>query len=451
MDTNKPKLLFLTQDDPLDKKAWSGTLYHMHHQLSKYFEVTNTGPIPHLTGFWKLAFNVFASINHRVFHKYYDINHSKLIGRLNLKKIKDKVYGDYDFIYAPIASRELSQVKNLKTPVIYASDITFDLIKEKYGFEMLYKFSFKEGDDVERLAIKKATYCLYPSEWAANSAINKYSAKPEKVLIIPLGANISHLPEYDVTAKTNFNTLEILFLGVDWVRKGGDIVLNTYRKLKEHNFDVHLTICGCVPPVDLTDSDITVISFLDKNNPKDYEKFNQLLIDTHLLFVPSEAEAYGIVFCEAAAYGIPVITRDVGGISSIVKNNVNGYCLPYDSTLDAYFETLSTIVTNNELYKTLSTASRKLYSDSLSWDRWGEKVSNIMKDHLRNLLTQNGQFKLLDTTQKNQTTLEFYKQQLGDRETQIKLGYLTDGLLITLDITNPKTPGHNAEQVEYFY
>ncbi|MEG4904801.1 MULTISPECIES: hypothetical protein, partial [unclassified Microcoleus] len=73
------------------------------------------------------------------------------------------------------------------------------------------------------------------------------------------------------------------------------------------------------------------------------------------------------------------------------------------------------------------------------------------QDYLKNLLTQNGQFKLVDTTQKNQTTLEFYKQQFGDRETQIKVGYLSDGRLITLDITNPKTPGHNADQVEYYY
>jgi hypothetical protein len=76
---------------------------------------------------------------------------------------------------------------------------------------------------------------------------------------------------------------------------------------------------------------------------------------------------------------------------------------------------------------------------------------NNWQDYLRNLLTLNGQFKLVDTCQKNQTTLEFYQQQLGDRETQIKIGYLSDGRLITLVITNPKTPGHNAEQLEYFY
>ena len=73
------------------------------------------------------------------------------------------------------------------------------------------------------------------------------------------------------------------------------------------------------------------------------------------------------------------------------------------------------------------------------------------QQHIKTLLTRNGQFKLMDTSQKNQTTLEFYKQQLADTETVIKVGYLDNGRLITLDITNPKTPGHNAEQLDYFY
>jgi len=378
----KYKMLFLSESDPLDKRAWSGTLYHMHHQLCKYFEVTNTGPIPYLSGFWGWAFRLFASINHRIFKKYYDTGHSKLVGRLNLKKIKDKVYGDYDFIYAPIASREISQIKNLNTPILYASDITFDLIKEKYGFEMLYKFSFKEGDQVERLAISKATFCLYPSEWAAHSAINTYGAKRNHVFIVPLGANISATPNYNPKEKSAFKTLEILFLGVDWVRKGGDIVLKTYQILKTYGIDVHLTICGCIPPIDLSDTGITVIPFLNKNNSTDVIAFDALLTKTHLLFVPSQAEAFGIVFCEAAAYGIPVISRDAGGISSIVKNNINGYCLPPDATEQDYADVINKIANDKEHYLQLSEASRKVYLEKLNWDSWGKSVSDIMINYI---------------------------------------------------------------------
>ena len=76
---------------------------------------------------------------------------------------------------------------------------------------------------------------------------------------------------------------------------------------------------------------------------------------------------------------------------------------------------------------------------------------NNWQDYLRKLLTDKGQFKLVDTEQKGDTTTEYYKQQIGDKETVIKLGHLKNGRLITMDITNPNTPGHNAEQIEYFY
>jgi hypothetical protein len=72
-------------------------------------------------------------------------------------------------------------------------------------------------------------------------------------------------------------------------------------------------------------------------------------------------------------------------------------------------------------------------------------------DYLHQLLTSKGQFHLIETIQKAQTTTLTYLQQRGDKETLIKLGYLENGRLITFDITNPKTPGHNAEQIEYFY
>ncbi len=71
--------------------------------------------------------------------------------------------------------------------------------------------------------------------------------------------------------------------------------------------------------------------------------------------------------------------------------------------------------------------------------------------YIHTLLTNNGQFQLIDTNQLNKTTFEFYRQQSGDNETVIKAGYLDGDRLVTLDITNPKTPGHNAEQIEYFY
>ncbi|RYX80748.1 glycosyltransferase [bacterium] len=249
---------------------------------------------------------------------------------------------------------------------MYASDITFDLIKQKYGFKLLYKFSENEGDEVERLAIEKSTFCLYSSDWAAQSAVNTYGKKFEHVFVVPFGANISELPDYQPEIKITFKNLKILFLGVDWIRKGGDIVLKTYQLLKDHGVDVHLTICGCVPPIDLSGTDITIIPFLNKKNSDDAKRFDNLLFESQLLFVPSKEDCTPIAFCEAAAYGIPVISRDEGGISSIIKNGINGYCLPPAASEQEYFNIISKIAKDKLLYEQLSLNSRKMYLEKLN-------------------------------------------------------------------------------------
>ena len=40
----------------------------------------------------------------------------------------------------------------------------------------------------------------------------------------------------------------LLFLRVEWVRKGGDIAFETLLKLKELGMQVELVVSGCAPP-----------------------------------------------------------------------------------------------------------------------------------------------------------------------------------------------------------
>ncbi|WP_137463714.1 glycosyltransferase, partial [Escherichia coli] len=42
------------------------------------------------------------------------------------------------------------------------------------------------------------------------------------------------------------------------------------------------------------------------------------------LLLPTIADCYGMVFCEAAAFGLPVVATDTGGVSSIVINERTG-------------------------------------------------------------------------------------------------------------------------------
>lgn len=73
------------------------------------------------------------------------------------------------------------------------------------------------------------------------------------------------------------------------------------------------------------DADIVVYPYIDKSSARGQKLFEQILRQSHYLIAPTLFDCFGIVYCEASAYGIPVLTTDVGGISQAVRNGHNGF------------------------------------------------------------------------------------------------------------------------------
>mgnify|MGYP001807222158 FL=1 len=95
--------------------------------------------------------------------------------------------------------------------------------------------------------------------------------------------------------------------------------------------------------------------------------------------MPTRAEAFGIVFCEASAFGLPSISTSVGGVSTAVKNNVNGYLLPYEAQHEDYAKLICDIWYDTSRYTSLSESSRLLYENELNWDIAIAKISKILE------------------------------------------------------------------------
>jgi glycosyltransferase involved in cell wall biosynthesis len=188
---------------------------------------------------------------------------------------------------------------------------------------------------------------------------------------------LEKIPSADSLKRKPNNCCQLLFLGVEWERKGGQIALDSYYQLKKAGIDVRLTIIGCVPPVAITDSQIFVIPFLNKNNQEDAEKLYEIMMQTDFLILPTRAECAGVVFCEANAFGIPVISTDTGGVSSYVQDGINGFTLPLTATADAYADIILKLYQDTAAYEQLSSSSRKLFDSTLNWNHWGRQFNEI--------------------------------------------------------------------------
>lgn len=369
----KIKIAFVTASDPLDKKSWSGIYYQMYKSLeSKTEKVDCIGPIPL---FFIKSLAVINKLTRILFNKGYNHKNSILLSFIHSKFIQFKLRNkDYDYIFAPAASTEVAFL-NTDIPIIYCSDSSFGQLNGYYDtYSNLFKFSVRESDFIEQKAILKASSLVYSSDWAKDFVEKNYKRKGDAVTIA-FGANVNDAIKVFPKKIGNAQTVELLFLGVNWERKGGDLVYSTFIKLIESNYDVNLTVCGCIPPV--KHPRMKVIPFLDKNNPQDAEKFTAIFQNSHFLFLPTLADCTPIVFCESSFFATPIITRDTGGVSEIVKNGINGYCLDGNAGVDDYFNVFQRLIENGKEYEELSLSSRKLYEDRLNWDKWANELLDL--------------------------------------------------------------------------
>jgi len=373
---------FITKEDPLDKRSWSGTLYKMFNSLEKQdYNVVAIGPVK-LNIFVSFFLNIILLLNTIIsyifYKKKYNKSHNRLVSLVHSKFFEKKIKkASIDIIFAPAASTQIAYL-NIEIPIFYYSDATLSLLIDYYEpFSRLSKYSIEESINIEQRAINNSIAQIYPSKWALKSALIDYKAK--NTYLVSLGANIDNIPAKNFN-KNFDSTFELLFVGVDWERKGGDIVFDTFEKLLNKGYDISLTIVGTTPPK--THPKIKVIPFLNKNNKEELLILEELLKCSHLFFLPTRAECYGIVFCEANAYGIPVISTDTGGVSSVIQNGVNGFLLPIDAKSDEYSSIIEKLILDKNKLKKLSETSRIKYESDLNWDVWGSKMKIIFEENI---------------------------------------------------------------------
>lgn len=374
------KIAYLTSTDPMDKMNWSGTHYFMIQALRKHCGevILLKQTSRHLLWMLKVLNKLLGFITNRQFNA----SHNKLLSfvyQRHFSEILNKI--DCDLIIAAIAATEIASLK-IKLPIVYISDATFQTLKNYYpNFKGHFYFSSAAIDVIEKKAMNNAAVIVYPSEWAAASCINYYNISPSKVKVVPYGANLELIPTRDeVLPKVYSGKCKLIFVGVDWTRKGGEIAFDTLMELRRLKIDASLTVCGCVPPDKFRNEFISIFPYLNKANVKEEDKLKELLAEATFMLFPTRAECFGIVCCEANAFGVPVIASNTGGINSVIENGINGYTLNYAAQGKDYALKILDILSSEGSYQALSANARKLYEERLNWDHWGKALDGIIRE-----------------------------------------------------------------------
>jgi glycosyltransferase involved in cell wall biosynthesis len=372
------KLGFLSLQDPYNRRSWSGSIYSMFHALE-----STVDKIEHVAivqdGLTKFAFRCVSKMR-RIMKDPANIEHSVVLsylyGRLFRKAISNS---GCDIVFAPVASMETAYLRS-PVPLVYMSDATFRAIEDYYhAFAVMHPLSRWEGNHIETLAIAHADALIYSNDWAARSAVKDYGVNPEKIHVIPFGANMDSIPaREDLRVGSTDGKCRLLFVSRDWKRKGGPIAYEALLALRQRGIDAELTVVGCDPEIPLADPALRVIPFLDKNIPEQKKILADLYFDSDIFLLPTRAECSAIVFCEASAYGLPTVSTDTGGTSSVIIEGVNGSLLPPEAGGEEYAELIARLWNDPAAFKKMRQTSRARYEAVLNWSAWATGVCGVM-------------------------------------------------------------------------
>ncbi|MDX2173400.1 MAG: glycosyltransferase family 4 protein [Bacteroidota bacterium] len=372
-------IAYITVSDPNNRHSWSGTDYYIFATLKKNYKIVDgLGPDePKLITLFCKAIHGFSLY---VFKKRFDYRHStlysKACARLFDKKISKK---KYDIVVAPAGIASIAYLKT-NVPIIFVGDrIIGNAINYHTILNNLWKWSEQQSITTEKLGLKKAKLNILSSHWAADYALNNYKMPKEKFLVMPFGANIDSVPTADFVMNNCIitNECKLLLIGTYWKNKGADIAFNTLKQLLKKGVNASLTVVGCQPDEPIKHEKLTIIPFLNKNTAEGLKKLEELYLSHSFFILPTRFDCTPIVFCEASAFGLPILSANTGGVAGHIEESVNGFLINYDDNGEQYAKKIEEIWQDQKRYLELKQSARDLYDRKLNWDSWATKFIEV--------------------------------------------------------------------------
>lgn len=174
----------------------------------------------------------------------------------------------------------------------------------------------------ERELFKAAARLLPWSRLAEHSLIGDYGISARRICRLPPSVE---LPPATRPERAPRRLPQILFMGGDFRRKGGPLLLECFRKHLAGTCELHIVTESDVAPED----GVIVHRGVKAGSDTWRERWEQ----ADLFVLPSRLETFGIVLVEALAFGVPAVATDVGAAREILADGRAGWLLPKATVL----------------------------------------------------------------------------------------------------------------------
>jgi glycosyltransferase involved in cell wall biosynthesis len=377
------KIAYLTTFDSADLHKWSGLGSSIVDCLERQgIEVVRVGSFKEYSDPWLLLKRLYYNklIRNGGFRTDRDTTVLKALGKAAASRLADL---QVDAIFSP-GTLPISYLDVAK-PILFWTDATFPALVDYYpDLTGLCQATIKSGSRADAQALSRCRAAIFSSQWAADSALKICPVAASKIHVVPFGANFANPPAAEevtqaIEERLASETIDFLFVGLNWNRKGGDTAVAIVQSLVQRGLNARLHLAGSHPPPTVTEKPfVTTYGVLSKARPDEAAKLRHLFRTARFFIMPPTADCTPCVFSEANAFGVPCLSRATGGIPDIVKSGQTGFLLSHELSEHQMADLVFDLVKDPQRYREMAMAARTEYQTRLNWDSAGKQVAKIL-------------------------------------------------------------------------
>jgi len=289
--------------------------------------------------------------------------------------------GPYEAILTNSGMSVLFSPRLRKTPTLLVVDSTQQQLDEmkEYGVIDHSSWGQKLKLRLRCRTFDAAALVLATSQWAKDGVVGTYGVPEDKVVVNPHGVDLSFWRPRDDPAARGDTVRRVLFVGGDFRRKGGELLLDWIRRRPVQDVELHVVTRDPVAPT-------PCVVVHDDIGPNSRELL-QLYQEADVFVLPSLAEAFGIATIEAMACGLPVVVSDAGGTADIVDHGINGFITTAGDSADLE-SALETLLADAGRRRSMGVQSRRIAEERFDLEKTARVPLGLLADlaarHRRN-------------------------------------------------------------------
>ena len=227
----------------------------------------------------------------------------------------------------------------------------------------------------ERALYRKAAGIFAFSDFLRDSLIQDFGVDAARVHTVYAGVNMSVPALIPAVQKDPV----VLFVGKDFERKGGPLLLRAFAQVRRTLPRARLIIVGTALGIDLPN--VEVVDFIDKSTPNGEAQLAALYRRAAVFTMPLHFEPFGIAYAEAMHFGLPCVGGAHNAIPEIVTHNVTGLLVePGNAT--ALAQALLRLLADPALAGRMGEEGRRK-AEQFRWDAVAEKMEAVIQRDLR--------------------------------------------------------------------